>query len=717
MVKVQNQSIAAQLQILRNNVRYDVPLFRDANYEGTQYLNQFHEAILNMVVSMRDLLVIEANGTYQLTEFGLALQNFAIKGIKELDGILQNILPLAQQFLSISKLGVKVLEVYLIPVKMIVRALEIMGPELTKLLISFHLLNKILPISAIVQYAYNLAMLDSTKATTANITAQMTNTIATNSYKNALITAVAWKKIKAYWTKVDTVETVTNSNAELYARGLKIMGFTLSATEQANMTREIFLKKLKTQGIVIEGAAIKGLHAKKTVGIALSQMEIAGEKNLIRTIGSGVPFRYSSAWATEVDNTAKAKNVTLTWSQTFANMKETAGTILSTAWTWLKVAAKWALLIVMLPLTVVTWAFGAAVMAASWPVILMAVAVIALVAGFVILFQKINEQIDVMFYLKEMVMGLVGVWIWLAKVMIAPFVWAGEKIAEFLEGPLFVLAQTIGHFFKMLMWYFKRFVKWITEDAGSSLSSVLTAPFNACKDAVLWLVGVLITNEDSLWNHMKGFWKWLDETFGLSDKFNAAKDAAKAMWDWIKENITWDNIKIGLEAVGEGIANALLAPLRGVEFAWNWVVDSISGKGFTVWNPVPGDNDFKLAIPNLSAWKLNLSDKIAEQLGLADGGYVRAMANGGMASLEGKFPYMVGEEGPELFAPSSPGRIIANKDLNTQRVNNMLRDAFDLAPREGAADKTNRMGTLYIDKLEASSAKMKKSRFGVDTFA
>ena len=267
------------------------------------------------------------------------------------------------------------------------------------------------------------------------------------------------------------------------------------------------------------------------------------------------------------------------------------------------------------------------------------------------------------------------------------------------------------------MWYFKRLVKWITEDAGSSLASVLMAPFNACKDAVLWLVGVLITNEDSLWNHMKEFWKWLDETFGLTDKFNAAKDAAKAMWDWIKENITWDNIKIGLEAVGEGIANALLAPLRGVEFAWNWVVDSISGKGFTVWNPVPGDNDFKLAIPNLSAWKLNLSDKIAEQLGLADGGYVRAMANGGMASLEGKFPYMVGEEGPELFAPSSPGRIIANKDLNTQRVNNMLRDAFDLAPREGAADKTNRMGTLYIDKLEASSAKMKKSRFGVDTFA
>jgi TP901 family phage tail tape measure protein len=716
MVKIQNQSIASQVQILRNNISM-MFLYRDAAYDGTQYLNAFHESILNMVHSMRDLLVVTNGTTYELTEFGMAIQNFAIKGIKELDGILQNVLPLAERFLEVSKLGVQVLEVYLIPVKLIVRALEIMGPELTKMLISFHLINKIMPVSTMLTYAYSLATLDKTKATSANIAVEMQSTLTTNTYKNALITSLFWQKLVTWWKGVDTVATTKSTAATVYAQGLKKLGFTLDAAEAANLTKKTFLRKLETHGIVLEASAVHGLRHQKTVNLALDSQSITvgGKKILVQK--SSILATGADSAATGVNSGAKATNTAVTWGQWASQMADNVATFAGAALKWLYTAALWALYIVMLPVTIAMWALAAAELAVTWPIVLIVAGVVLLVATLYVMGKAINEQIDVMFYLKEMVSSLIGMWIWWGKVMVTPFIWAAEAIYGFLEGPMFQIGLTIGHFFKMLMWYFKGLVKWITQDAGSSLASVLMAPFNACKDAVLWLVGVLYSNEDSLWNRLKAIVTWMDEKFGLADKFTAVKDAAVDMWNWIKDNITWDNIKVGLSAVGTGIANAMLAPLRGVEFAWNWVVDSISGKGFTVWNPVPGDNDFKLNIPNLSSWKINLSDKIAEQLGMANGGYVQAMANGGMASLEGKFPYLVGEEGPELFSPSTPGRIMPNKDLNTQRVNNMLRDAFDLAPRAGAADKTNRMGTLYIDKLEASSAKMKKSRFGVDTFA
>ena len=107
--------------------------------------------------------------------------------------------------------------------------------------------------------------------------------------------------------------------------------------------------------------------------------------------------------------------------------------------------------------------------------------------------------------------------------------------------------------------------------------------------------------------------------------------------------------------------------------------------------------------------------KIADLNPLANGGYVQPMANGGSA---GRKPYLVGEVGPEIFIPQTAGKIIPNKDLNTQRVKGLLAEAFGLAPRTGAADKVHKLsGTLKVERLDVQSAKMKKSRFGVDTFA
>jgi len=106
--------------------------------------------------------------------------------------------------------------------------------------------------------------------------------------------------------------------------------------------------------------------------------------------------------------------------------------------------------------------------------------------------------------------------------------------------------------------------------------------------------------------------------------------------------------------------------------------------------------------------------KVMEHLGFAEGGYVNPMAEGGRTRARG--PYLVGEKGPELFMPQGPGKIIPNKDLNTQRVKNMLSkfegDAGAIADKAFQRISAN----ISVDKLEVRKAALRESRIGVDTF-
>ena len=98
---------------------------------------------------------------------------------------------------------------------------------------------------------------------------------------------------------------------------------------------------------------------------------------------------------------------------------------------------------------------------------------------------------------------------------------------------------------------------------------------------------------------------------------------------------------------------------------------------------------------------------------LGEGGMVRPTyaANGAY----GAGPYIVGERGPELFVPSTTGRVVPNKDLNTQRVKNMIQDAFTYAPRQGAAG-VGHTNTLIVSSLNVGSADLRQTRLGVDVF-
>jgi hypothetical protein len=115
------------------------------------------------------------------------------------------------------------------------------------------------------------------------------------------------------------------------------------------------------------------------------------------------------------------------------------------------------------------------------------------------------------------------------------------------------------------------------------------------------------------------------------------------VWGGIKNFFqrTWQTIKdigTGLKELFEPIAAAILAPFKGafngIARAWNATIGKI---GFTIpdWVPVLGGKGFH--VPSIPL--------------LAKGANVAA----------GK-PYIVGDQGPELFFPGQSGRVSSNQD-------------------------------------------------------
>jgi hypothetical protein len=758
------------------------------------------------------MLVVTRDGTAELTAFGLAIQEVAITGVQEMQKLLGDALPTLEKFVELGALGVEIFKIYLIPVKVLIKALDTLGPTFIKFVLGFHLLNKLLPISTILQYTYFMSTLRGVTVTQSQTAATMKSTIASQGYSSALMTKLFWQKLTAYWegvgttlTNAKTASTVRANAAELYSRGLRIIGLTVSEAEASSMTRAIFLQRLKKDGVVLESAAISGLHAKKTVGVMLDQLAVKGEERMILTRGSGVPVTWSATWATDANSKAEAANtgakltgiwatmksgMTRAWNAIFLTGETTAifgntqavnlgtwsrmayvASLFATMWAtlkdttmiivnsvvkqwntlmtnlqalaeWAKNTAMYAGYLVMVPVVIIMVVYTIVTMAltiASWflaaplaiigaalafifsPVVALVIGIGLLIAVFYVMGREINKQIDVMFYLKQMVIGLVGIFIWMGKLMIAPFIWVGEAVYGLIEGPLFKFILFLKHLVGMFKWLIGEIVDKIMNVGHSSLLDVLVAPFTAVWNVIKDVIGVLYTNDDSLYNKIVSFVDYIVNESFLAPIFDAAKiaiDAVKAslviVWDYLSTTFTKDNIVAAMGSVSDAISGLLEAPINAFKTMWN----SLATLMMSIVIPLKVDG-FKIGLPDWAGgasfeWK-GIDESMTfgnwpkfDIEEMATGGYLSPMAQGG---------YLVGEKGPELFLPSSSGQIIPNKDLNTQRVKNMLADAFDTAPRAGAASNVNRVMTLQVENLEAVSAKMNKTRMGVDTFA
>jgi len=98
----------------------------------------------------------------------------------------------------------------------------------------------------------------------------------------------------------------------------------------------------------------------------------------------------------------------------------------------------------------------------------------------------------------------------------------------------------------------------------------------------------------------------------------------------------------------------------------------------------------------------------------ASGGPISAygrMAAGGGMNRGG--PLLVGELGPEIFIPSTSGRIVSNKDLNTRRTRSMLNDWRD----RGATNGGGGASVMTVGTIVSANSVSKNSKISIDSYA
>ena len=147
MVRIQNQSLSAQIQILKNNVDA-IFFFRDAAFEGTEFMNGFHKAVVEFVQNFSGLFVETMDdGTYQLTQFGMELHNVAIDAVKELGVVMQRLVEIIVEFSKEGLISAEMISLMVLPMKVFLEVLNALGPDMLKFIIYFKMLNSVLPLT------------------------------------------------------------------------------------------------------------------------------------------------------------------------------------------------------------------------------------------------------------------------------------------------------------------------------------------------------------------------------------------------------------------------------------------------------------------------------------------------------------------------------------------------------------------------------------------
>ena len=224
MVTEQNKSLTSQVQILKNNVQMIFQM-TDATYVADGYMNAFHKTVSLMIADLQGLIVEGEDGNKQLTDFGMAIQDIAVSGMKALHEVLLEIIPIIKDFAKEGFLNVEMLRLYTLPLRMVVKALDLMGPQMTKMVMSFYIMNKILPITTALEIIRNGVMLFYMKMqaeslmlmaaqktmTTANIVtiggetvAKTANFTITKLSNQQTLWGIAVGKLSAMWTGIKT---------------------------------------------------------------------------------------------------------------------------------------------------------------------------------------------------------------------------------------------------------------------------------------------------------------------------------------------------------------------------------------------------------------------------------------------------------------------------------------------------------------------------------
>jgi TP901 family phage tail tape measure protein len=205
MAEIQQKSLQNQIQLVRNAMQAPF-LMSDEIGEAAGYTNEFAMMLHEMVTVFESLIVVEKEGTKQLTEFGQFIKDFVIGAMREL---MEMVTVVRDLFLEWGKEGhnaAAMLHVFTVPLKVVLLTLKHLGPGLLTVIIMMKTMNKILPTN--IMQMWN--MIQARKAEMAAVKASLilqAQEHRANSKKHKLLmqaandidagTAAMWRQVQA----------------------------------------------------------------------------------------------------------------------------------------------------------------------------------------------------------------------------------------------------------------------------------------------------------------------------------------------------------------------------------------------------------------------------------------------------------------------------------------------------------------------------------------
>jgi TP901 family phage tail tape measure protein len=728
MVRIQNESMASQIQILKNNIQM-LFFYNDGVERANGAMNGFHSAIIDGITGFQDLLVTGEEGNKQLTEFGKTIQDVAVEAVHALTELLQDAIKFLAGFSGQGKTALGILKAYLLPIKILMKAIDFMGPRVTSLVVQFAMLNKLFSLTA---------GLRATVAGFVSLYKYLTGaTVATTAETVAVEGSIAAKT------------TEIGVNRALSASELELAGSRTASASAA--TGGAGAEILYSQ----KGMAKAGSHADTLKDLTPGQrsVHLADMGYTGALTKSGMPDKRTAKgkeWSKFLDKGGHKKNIDIR-KQGGYGMRSGSYTMppgmksKNTAAAIPKSAAKVGLMTRAMQGLVAIGTGAIAVMAA----VAAAIAAIGVVG------------LNVMGSLEPTIQIIKG---WGESLKWA-FAWVGMKFVQLAQslgilGPAMEDAKvTTANALEEMKWAFLRWGMGISMSLGvlvGGLVFMLDKMFKGMHAVVMdaignsYLTDAIIGGFSNIWNKLfdaeTGWlrwltWTWWSTTLGELKTSITGYDWGSLIPDltpssfaipefltydyWFGDDGLWSNLKAGfelfkLDPIGTmvdmakismnafiGVYNAFAETINSIEFEFN--TGGWEAKTMPMWSyskgwydqPIIGAFDGVGFGVNM-AGALPMKDLIA----LQTGGYVMRQTGG---PINNRQPYLVGERGPELFMPNQSGQVI-----NNSRTQSILRNSMNggnLRPSQGSGE------VLYVDRLEVRESQMNKSKIAVDTFA
>ena len=160
MADIQQQSLANQIQVVKNALMAPFLLSTEVGRaQGT--MNEFGETLHGIVADFEAFFVTTlSDGNRVLTEQGAIVRDLVISALKELGALMKDLLNTFAAINSESEGFGMLLHALIMPVKLLVQAIGLLGEGVLEAVLMYKVFNMIIPMAELNTYALQLATLD-----------------------------------------------------------------------------------------------------------------------------------------------------------------------------------------------------------------------------------------------------------------------------------------------------------------------------------------------------------------------------------------------------------------------------------------------------------------------------------------------------------------------------------------------------------------------------